>query len=561
MTDTAQHPTGIGAAAARRLWHWSFLGLYFGATWAVFSFTPSLIPRPWLFQGVLAGLVFAAGYVFGVALMWLWAFLELPQVPRRYQIWVKSALVVVAVGRLALYLWDAHSWQNGVRDLMGMPHVDNLHYIRTLLVGGALALALILIARAVILGVSASARLSRNYMKRRVASVVGGAVFLWLLVTLVNGTLISAAITLIDRAQAAVDIADPPGAVPPVVPEKSGSARSLIGWENLGRTGKRFVNEGPHKAEIEAFTGKPALEPIRAYVGLRAGETPRQQAELALAELKRAGAFERSILVIATPTGTGWIDDAAISALEFIHGGDTATVGVQYSYMKSPLSLILEPGRSQDSAKVVFGVLNDYLRDLPDGKKPKVYLFGLSLGSLGSESSPPFYAWVGGDFQGAVWAGPPFRNGIWRSIRAERNAGSTDWLPTFEDGSLIRVLGQDNDLGDAHRGWGPVRIVYVAYPSDAIAFFDENMWWREPDWSKERRGDDVSPLFHWRMFISFFQVGLDMLSAADVPPGHGHNYAPASYVDAWIAVTDPAGWTDDRTTALKALMARRSEPK
>lgn len=81
------------------------------------------------------------------------------------------------------------------------------------------------------------------------------------------------------------------------------------------------------------------MEPIRTYVGLQGAETPEERARLALAELKRAGGFDRSVVVIVTPTGTGWIDPAALTALEYLHHGDVASVAVQYSYLNSPLSL------------------------------------------------------------------------------------------------------------------------------------------------------------------------------------------------------------------------------
>jgi uncharacterized membrane protein len=45
------------------------------------------------------------------------------------------------------------------------------------------------------------------------------------------------------------------------------------------------------------------------------------------------GGFERSVLVVATPTGSGWLDNGAVDTLEYLHGGDTAIVATQYSYL------------------------------------------------------------------------------------------------------------------------------------------------------------------------------------------------------------------------------------
>ena len=79
------------------------------------------------------------------------------------------------------------------------------------------------------------------------------------------------------------------------------------------------------------------------------------------------------------------------------------------------------------------------------------------------------HAWLGDLFDGAVWAGPPFRNRIWRAIQRDRDEGSPPWRPAFEDGSNFRVIGH-GDTSQAPADWGRVRIVYVVYPSDAIVF-------------------------------------------------------------------------------------------
>ena len=67
------------------------------------------------------------------------------------------------------------------------------------------------------------------------------------------------------------------------------------------------------------------------------------RAKLALDELKRQHGFDRSILIMITPTGTGWIDPAAMDSVEYLHDGDVASVAMQYSYLNSPLSLLFQP--------------------------------------------------------------------------------------------------------------------------------------------------------------------------------------------------------------------------
>jgi uncharacterized membrane protein len=67
-----------------------------------------------------------------------------------------------------------------------------------------------------------------------------------------------------------------------------------------------------------------------------------ERAELAVADLERAGGFDRANLLVATTTGSGWLDAGAIDSFEYLTGGDSAVVAMQYSYL--PV-LALVPGR------------------------------------------------------------------------------------------------------------------------------------------------------------------------------------------------------------------------
>src|SRR5690606_526997 len=151
-------------------------------------------------------------------------------------------------------------------------------------------------------------------------------------------------------------------------------------------------------------------EPIRVYAGLRAAETPEQQATLALHELIRMGAFDRSILVVITPTGTGWIDPAAVDSLEYLHAGDVASVALQYSYLSSPLSLVVRLGYCVDVARALFAESYEYWTVVPKDARPRLYLHGLSLGAYNSERSAQLFEMIADPIDGAVWSGPTFRN-------------------------------------------------------------------------------------------------------------------------------------------------------
>ena len=70
------------------------------------------------------------------------------------------------------------------------------------------------------------------------------------------------------------------------------------------------------------------------------------------------------------------------------------------------------------------------------------------------------------------------------------------------------------------------------------------------------RGPDVSPELRWYPVVTFLQLLLDMAVGLAVPIGHGHLYAHAHYIDAWLAVTAPEGWTPEEIARLKALFAK-----
>ena len=278
-------------------------------------------------------------------------------------------------------------------------------------------------------------------------------------------------------------------------------------------------------------------------------------------ELIRTGAFERSVLVIVTPTGTGWIDPGGVDSIEYLHRGDVASVAVQYSYLQSWLALLLEPGYGAETASALFNEVYTYWTALPKESRPKLYLHGLSLGALNSERSADLYDVVGEPFQGALWAGPPFSSETWRFATDNRLPGSPAWRPHFRDASIIRFTNQQNALRIPGARWGPIRIVYLQYASDPVTFFDPEALYSEPAWMQGRRGLDVSPALQWFPIVTLLQLTVDMASATVPPVGYGHVYAPEDYIDAWYAVSAPEGWSEERLDRLKTHLSRRIYPK
>jgi len=292
---------------------------------------------------------------------------------------------------------------------------------------------------------------------------------------------------------------------------------------------------------------------LRIYAGLNSADTVEERAALVVEEMKRVGAFKRSILVVANPTGTGWVDQEAIDPLEVMHAGDTVVVAVQYSYLTSYLSLLVEPTVSLDAAEALAIAVYRHWSTLPTNDRPKFYLHGLSLGSYGSERALPLYTIMGDPIHGALWSGPPFRNPLWKRFTSHRDAGSPVWLPRYLDGKFLRFAAQNTKLTEQYAPWGPMRMIYLQYASDPVTFFDSNAWFRRPEWLVGDRGPEVSPRLSWYPLVTMLQVAFDMAAGNTVPAGYGHHYAARDYINCWIALTEPRQWHVNDTKRLNAL--------
>lgn len=537
----------------------SFVGLVFAGLFFAASVTPSLLPRPFIFQGLLSGFAIAFGYGIGVGCLNVYRFLEIPPPPKAWQSPLRWAAVLGVTVVFFVFLWRMTYWQNTIRELMEMPPVESVYPTSTALVAVLFGGFLVLLFRGIALIRRLIALRLKHFLPRRVAHGLSLTFVGLMLFFIGNGVIARGLLTAADRFFQQADRLVDEGVSQPAEPLRCGSPESLVEWDTIGRRGKDFLVEGPTRTEIADFSGAESKEPIRVYVGMRSAPNRQEQARMAVEELIRVGGFERSVLVVATPTGTGWLDPGAVDTLEYLHGGDTAIVSIQYSYLPSWITILVDPQRSIESARHLFTAVHDHWKTLPEESRPKLYLHGLSLGSLGSEVSAPWYAILDDPPQGAVWSGPPFPSSHWAYLTQSRNDGSPAWLPEFRDGSIVRFTSQRNTL-DQNPHWGPLRTVYIQYASDPMVFFSPSLLYQRPDWLTGPRGPDVSPHLKWYPVVTFLKVAFDLPMAIAVPSGYGHNYAARNYIDAWIAVSDPQGWTATDTERFLEVWSPPSAP-
>lgn len=312
----------------------------------------------------------------------------------------RAAIVAVTA------LWHAVGWQNSIRTLWNMPPVDSADPIRLALVALGVFVVLLILGRSFRLLAGRFSDWLDRLLPRRVSNVLGVILAATIFGFIGQGMVLRWAVDAADASFRQVDAMLDDGVAPPSDPGMTGSSASYIAWDGLGRQGRHFISSGPSDTAIADFWKEPAKDPVRVYVGLNNAETPQKRAALALKELLRQKAFDRSILVIVAPTGTGWVDPAAMNRLEYLHKGDVASVALQYSYLASWLSLMVEPENGQEAAKALFNEIYSYWKTLPKDHKPRLYLHGLSLGALNSQLSTDIYDVVADPFQGALWSGP-----------------------------------------------------------------------------------------------------------------------------------------------------------
>lgn len=162
---------------------------------------------------------------------------------------------------------------------------------------------------------------------------------------------------------------------------------------------------------------------------------------------------------------------------------------------------------------------------------PRLYLHGLSLGALGSESSADLIAMIADPINGALWSGPPFPSANWKMMTDERKSGSLQWWPVFGESTTVRFMTQDGFPGpSAIAEWGPLRIIYLQHASDPMTWFSPDLAFKRPAWLARERGRDVSPYFRWLLFfrwplifrqrqVSAWDTGIISLRTATSMPG------------------------------------------
>ncbi|WP_051024193.1 alpha/beta hydrolase [Nocardia aobensis] len=538
----------------------NYVGLVTATVFFAWSVTPSLLPRDWLFQGLISGLNAAIGY--GVGCLLEWGFRRLirprlrfrtPSLRIRYA--VKVTILTICLLTAIYMLVLSADWQRQIYELMDMEGTTRAAYLRTGGLSLAVAALVVAIYRTVRWIVRFFARLLSRWVRvpPQLAPSAGAIVLAVVAVLLFNGVLSEAFFTVANSAFSVRNDKMTPYAVQPSDPGRSGSPASLAKWDTLGSEGRWFVSHGPDAFRIGAVTGKPAREPVRVYVGLGSAGEGQTQEQLAVAELERTHAFDRKVLVIVTTTGTGWVNSASAGALEYMYGGDTAILASQYSYLPSVLSFLADREKVAVAGKKMFDAVYAAWSARPPQSRPKLLVYGESLGSQGSEAAFDGLADLRAEVDGALWVGPPNSNRLWKQFVERRDPGTREVEPIYADGLVVRFASGAPDLAKPSPEWRHPRIAYLQHPSDPIVWWSPDLILSQPDWLSEPRGSDVSTQMRWWPLVTFWQVAADLTNAQGVSDGHGHNYG-TMVLDGWAAVLPPPDWNPQLQESIRTQL-------
>lgn len=312
----------------------------------------------------------------------------------------------------------------------------------------------------------------------------------------------------------------------PESPLVSGSAESAVHWRRMGREGRRHVLTAlPASVIAEVMEEAARADPIRVYVGLESAKTELERVSLAIRELERTGAFDRALLIAVSPTGTGYVNYAAIECCEYFTLGNCATVTLQYSKRPSPMSLDrVWEGRKQ--FRMLLAAMRRELYKRDPEHRPRLVVFGESLGAHTSQDAFLHEGTQGLEDAGidrALWIGSPHLSKWKAQVLGEPRADV--------DRSLlmdVNDFGEIEALSETERR--KLRYIMITHHNDGVGLFGADLAIQKPPWlgDPELRPPTVPKWMRWAPIVTSIQTVIDMKNAMNVVPGvfvaNGHDY-------------------------------------
>ena len=499
------------------------------------SVSPSLLARSWQWHAVASGVLSAVGYIVGLTIQRFYALV----VPRLgVEITAPKAVSIAfrAVLLLGFFLWFLRWLLQSYRERKRANHLVGMRgeTLGEYLLGTVCAFILMMALLGVAWGLQWIGRAIVSVLSQWMHMVFALALSLLILVVIVyaltSQVLLKLGINFFTRHARKMNNRTAKGIVQPQVPERSGSPHSRSSWRAVGGQGRVFLGRGPSRADIEAVTGCSAMEPIRVYAGMpEEGQSLQNAADLVVEELHRTGAFDRAVILIATSTGSGWVDEWQVQPLEYLTRGNCATASMQYSFVPSSINFLTDLDVSEEAAVILFETIRRAVDEIPEDRRPALFVCGESLGAYASQHVFSGIVDVLSRTDGALWVGTPAFTPMHAELTAIRHRGSPEVAPVVANGRHVRFVNVPENLwadvyGRELGDWNYPRVVYAQHPSDPVVWWNSELVWHKPDWISEKVDGDVSPHMQYTRGATYIQVLVDMPVAGTAPGGHGHTY-------------------------------------
>ena len=499
------------------------------------SVSPSLLARSWQWHAVASGVLSAVGYIVGLTIQRFYA-LVVPRLGVQITAPQSVSIAFRAVLLLGFFLWFLRWLLQSYRERKRANHLVGMRgeTLGEYLLGTFCAFILMLALLGVAWGLQWIGRAIVIVLSQWMHMVFALALSLLILVVIVyaltSKVLLKLGINFFTRHARKMNNRTAKGIVQPQVPERSGSPQSRSSWRAVGGQGRVFLGRGPSCADIEAVTGCSAMEPIRVYAGMpEEGQSLQSAADLVVEELHRTGAFDRAVILIATSTGSGWVDEWQVQPLEYLTRGNCATASMQYSFVPSSINFLTDLDVSEEAAVILFETIRRAVDEIPEDRRPALFVCGESLGAYASQHVFSGIVDVLSRTDGALWVGTPAFTPMHAELTAIRHRGSPEVAPVVANGRHVRFVNVAENLwadvyGRELGDWNYPRVVYAQHPSDPVVWWNSELVWHKPDWISEKVDGDVSPHMQYTRGATYIQVLVDMPVAGTAPGGHGHTY-------------------------------------
>lgn len=499
------------------------------------SVSPSLLARSWQWHAVASGVLSAVGYIVGLTIQRFYA-LVVPRLGVEITAPQSVSIAFRAVLLLGFFLWFLRWLLQSYRERKRANHLVGMRgeTLGEYLLGTFCAFLLMLALLGVAWGLQWIGRAIVIVLSQWMHMVFALALSLLILVVIVyaltSQVLLKLGINFFTRHARKMNNRTAKGIVQPQVPERSGSPQSHSSWRAVGGQGRVFLGRGPSRADIEAVTGCSAMEPIRVYAGMpEEGQSLQSAVDLVVEELHRTGAFDRAVILIATSTGSGWVDEWQVQPLEYLTRGNCATASMQYSFVPSSINFLTDLDVSEEAAVILFETIRRAVDEIPEDRRPALFACGESLGAYASQHVFSGIVDVLSRTDGALWVGTPAFTPMHAELTAIRHRGSPEVAPVVANGRHVRFVNVPENLwadvyGRELGDWNYPRVVYAQHPSDPVVWWNSELVWHKPDWISEKVDGDVSPHMQYTRGATYIQVLVDMPVAGTAPGGHGHTY-------------------------------------